>query len=201
MGPGSSAGQRCSPNTKLKIKRKTLELVGVYHLPPRAHPCNGISPSVEISPHGQVPRPAGSPPHTPWAAKRGDHSAASWEAVRGDSGVPRAPGRAATQAQVRQPAGPHPPSRNLPASALRPLSCCFPLSAPFLGAGDPLPDVLPPQRQGVLLAVQLAHGGGMPGAPRGLPSPVPAPPSRACPGDFPQWVSLPWALEVLGGIN
>lgn len=41
----------------------------------------------------------------------------------------------------------------------------FPLSVPFLGAGEPLPDVLPPQRQCILLAVQLAHGGGVAGAP------------------------------------
>lgn len=61
----------------------------------------------------------------------------------------------------------------------------------------PLPNVLPPQRQGVLLAVQLAHGGGAVGAP----------PSRrtASVRTFPPAVSRrvprPWALEVPGGIN
>lgn len=61
----------------------------------------------------------------------------------------------------------------------------------------PLPDVLPPQRQGVLLAVQLAHGGGAVGAP---PSRRTAS-VRAFPPADPRRVPRPWALEVPGGIN
>lgn len=156
--------------------------------------------SVAIHPHGRCPQPARSP-----HPLRGLRSAGS-PLGRGRCGALRARGGACTQVR-RARASPAP--RGTPASRLPALvTWWFPLSAPPVWAGEPLPDVPSPQRQGLLLAVQFAHGGGVPGAPRGLPSPAPAPasgarglpPRRPFPVS-PRWVPWPRALEVAVGVR
>ena len=133
------------------------------------------STSVALSLHGHFPQPAGRQPSPPRrAAERGDRSGAGRPAAPMGGGEAGRSGRAAARVRrcggrvaVPHGAGSRPLARCLPRCGSPPPAPVIPLSAPLLGAGERSRDVLPPQRQGVLLAVQLAHGGGVPGAPRG----------------------------------
>lgn len=112
---------------------------------------------------GQLFPPPAAPARPP-AAERQDSAGGSARAqVRRGWAAASRPGPAGHSPGAFRLAG------HLPRFSSPPPALVISPSAPFLAASEPSPDVLPPQRQGVLLAVQLAHGGAAAGRSPGLP--------------------------------